>query len=339
MSLSEFEIIQKYFQIEDLSLSREEVVLGIGDDGAILDLPAQDQLVISTDVLVDSVHFPSDSNPEQIATRALAVNLSDLAAMGAEPLCFTLGLVLADASKSWLQQFSQGLIKIARRYNIALVGGDLSKGPTTIAIQVHGITRKGKALRRDTARVDDLIFVTGCLGDGAIALSSMGLPSHLGDSFQLEPDQPSRNCANYFEQAYFAPQPRIEFAQHCGDFITSAIDISDGLIGDIGHICTKSGVGAKLYAGKFAFSDSANCCVSPENLLRAALYGGDDYELCVTVAKDAEKEFLAKAKEANTPVSCIGEITTDSIVRCLSNNGEEIPLEESAYRHFQEANS
>ncbi|NKB35135.1 MAG: thiamine-phosphate kinase [Pseudomonadales bacterium] len=339
MSLSEFEIIQKYFQTADLAVSREEILLGIGDDSAILSLAAEDQLLISTDVLVDSVHFPSDANPEKIATRALAVNLSDLAAMGAEPLCFTLGLVLADASESWLQQFSQGLIKLARQYNIALIGGDLSKGPTTIAIQVHGIAKSGKALRRDAANVGDLIFVTGCLGDGAIALASMGLPSHLGASFQLEQDQPSSNCASYFEQAYFEPQPRIEFALQCGDYISSAIDISDGLIGDIGHICTNSRVGAALNVAEFPYSDSATCCVSTDNLLRAALFGGDDYELCVTVAKHDREKFQARAEEANTRISCIGEITEDRKVRCYSGTGEEIPLNENAYRHFQEGNS
>ena len=336
MSLSEFEIIQKYFDSAELTLNREEVLVGIGDDGALLNLGVEDHLVISTDVLVESIHYPANANPKKIASRALIVNLSDLAAMGAKPLCFTLGLVLADASEPWLQQFSHGLAEVAKRFNIALVGGDLSKGPTTIAIQVHGTTQSGNALCRYGAQAGDSIFVTGCLGDGAIALASMGLPSHLGDSFQLEKDQPAANCAAYFDAAYFQPEPRIDFALQCASFITSAIDISDGLVGDLGHICAKSNVGATLKAANIPTSDSASCCVSSDNLLRAALYGGDDYELCVTVSPGNQKAFLAAAKESGTRVSYIGEITENPELVCISESNEEIVLQSNAYSHFKD---
>ena len=167
-------------------------------------------------------------------------------------------------------------------------------------------------------------------------MASMGLPSHLGASFQLEKDQPAAKCTSYFDAAYFQPEPRIEFALQCASFITSAIDISDGLVGDLGHICEKSNVGATFKAADIPTSDSASCCVSSENLLRAALYGGDDYELCVTVSPHNRRAFLAAAKESGTRVSCIGEITENPEIVCISESNEEIALQSNAYSHFKD---
>lgn len=334
MRLSEFELIRKYFNTANLAFEKNEVLLGIGDDAALLNLTKEQELAISTDVLVESVHFPAGAEPAKIASRALAVNLSDLAAMGAKPLCFTLGLVLADANESWINSFSRGLAKTARQFNIALVGGDVSKGPTTIAIQVQGLTRPGKALRRDGARLGDQVYVTGDLGDGAIALASLGIPTHLGDTFLFNENQPSSACSQYLEKAYYEPEPRIEFARLCAEFINSAIDVSDGLLGDLGHICKSSGMGARINIEDIPFSDSARCCVTSENLLRAALYGGDDYELCVTVAEDKREQFLLKARESRTKITCIGEIVEGNTISFLNTAGAEIPLEQSAYEHF-----
>jgi thiamine-monophosphate kinase len=334
MSLSEFEVIREFFNKKELALDREEVLLGIGDDAALLSVPSEKVLSISTDMLVESVHFPKDAAPAQIAKRALLVNISDLAAMGAEPLCFTLSLAIAKQSERWLQQFSQGLVEIAQRYNIALVGGDLVAGPTTISIQVHGLNSSENCLRRDRARVGDLIFVTGCLGDGAVALVSLGLKTHLGDSFKINKEEYSINCQNYFNSIYFEPEPRIEFARSCGKYIASAIDISDGLIGDLGHICKASGVGATLFVDEIPYSQSANCCMSKPNLLQAALYGGDDYELCVTVAKTDQEAFMQAAESTNTPVRCIGEINDSDRICCHNNSGEELQLHNESYMHF-----
>jgi len=304
MSLSEFEIIQHYFKTAALMQNRSEVVLGIGDDGALLEIPDGHELAISTDVLVESVHFPSGASPEKIANRALAVNLSDLAAMGAKPLCFTLGLVLAE--------------------------------PTTIAIQVKGIVESGKALMRSTATAGESIYVTGTLGDGAIALASMGIDSHLGEGFRIEEGQASEQCRQYFEDAYFFPEPRIDFSRSCANFITSAIDISDGLVGDLAHICESSGVGALIETDKLPVSGSARCCVSNENLLRAALYGGDDYELCVTVAKENEEAFVSQAEKQGTGITRIGHIFEGDSVRLENSAGNSIALDQSAYQHFKD---
>lgn len=335
MSLSEFDIIKKYFQAPSLALNKPEVVLGVGDDAALISVPSEDQLAISTDVLVESVHFPIGADPAKIATRALAVNLSDLAAMGARPLCFSLGLVLPEVSEVWLAKFSEGLSELAQRFDIALIGGDLSRGPTTIAIQVQGTVPEGTALRRDSAQIGDAIFVTGSLGDGVIALASMGLPTHLGNSFQLESSPPAAKCKEYFENAYFSPEPKIEFAQACSEFISSAIDVSDGLVGDLSHICNRSGVGARLNIDKLPFSDSARCCVSNANLIRAALYGGDDYQLCVTVAQNKIEDFLRAAQQNETEVSCIGEIVEGDSVSLRTGAGDNWEVEETAYQHFK----
>ena len=334
MSLSEFEIIQEFFNKKELLLDRDEVLLSIGDDAALLNIPSEKHLAISTDMLVESVHFPVDAPPAQIAKRSLLVNISDLAAMGAKPLCFTLGLALADRDESWLRQFSQGLIEIAQRFNIALVGGDLVAGPTTISIQVHGLCNSTNSLRRDGAKSGDLIYVTGYVGDGAVALASLGIKSHLGENFQINKEKHSASCQDYFEKAYYEPQPRIEFAMNCEKYITSAIDISDGLIGDLGHICNASSVGATLFVDGLPFSSSASCCMSEDKLLLAALYGGDDYELCVTIAKADQAAFIQAAKQSNTAVSCIGEIVAGNRISCENNSGEELQLDNEAYMHF-----
>tara|TARA_B100000686_G_C16716683_1_gene932468 strand:+ start:67 stop:1071 length:1005 start_codon:yes stop_codon:yes gene_type:complete len=334
MSLSEFEIIRKYFKSAELALKKEEILLGIGDDAAILDVSSDNQLVVSTDILVESVHFPATATPSKIATRALLVNLSDLAAMGAQPLCFTMALVLNDSSESWLKSFSEGLAKIAQRYKIALVGGDLSKGPTTIAIQVHGIAKPGKVLRRNAANIGDLIYVTGTLGDGAISLASLGVSPHVGDFFRFNDEQIPLDCVQYFEQAFYEPKPRLDFAKQSAEYINSAIDISDGLIGDLGHICKCSGVGAILKVEDFPYSDSARCCVSAKNRLLAALYGGDDYELCVTVTKKNQQQFIAKANETNTKITCIGEIIEGNLIHYLNERGEKVRFDDKAFQHF-----
>lgn len=334
MSLSEFDIIKKYFQASDLALNKSEIDLGVGDDAALISVPAGHQLAVSTDVLVESVHFPKGADPAKIASRALAVNLSDLAAMGAKPLCFSLGLVLAEISEAWLTKFTHGLGGIAKEFDIALIGGDLSRGPTTIAIQVQGTALHGMALRRDGAKVGDAIFVTGSLGDGVIALASMGLATHLGSSFRLVGNQ-SAACKGFFDQAYYFPEPKIEFAQACSEFISSAIDVSDGLVGDLSHICERSGVAANVNIDKLPFSDSARCCVSGENLIRAALYGGDDYQLCVTVAQDNVQDFLRTAKEKGTVVNCIGEIVEGDSVCLSTGEDKQWNVEELAYQHFK----
>ena len=338
MLKTEFEIIENFFATSDLDFEQKGVDLGIGDDAALIRVPDGHNLSISTDILVEGRHFPIDAEADQIAKRALSVNLSDLAAMAAKPFCFTLGLVLPEPTEAWLSKFSAGLGEIARKFQIRLVGGDLSEGPMTIAIQVHGINPIGAALRRDGAKIGDQVFVTGSLGDGAIGLMCLEGKSHLGSSFQLASD-PSRPCLDYFEKAYYQPTPRIDFSIHCRDYITSAIDISDGLRGDLQHMVKASGVGARLDIESIPVSEFAKRCLNLENLYKAALFGGDDYELCITVSKDRCAEFVAAAGQIETKVTCIGEIIEGEGVELTSPGGEAKPIDGESYLHFSDLQS
>ncbi|NQV69081.1 MAG: thiamine-phosphate kinase [Pseudohongiella sp.] len=334
MYQSEFEIIRRYFAESGLYFDKSGVELGIGDDAALLQVPEDKLLALSMDILVESVHFPMSADPGLVANRALAVNLSDLAAMAAEPFCFTLGLVLPDNDEHWLQEFSQGLLPLARKYNCPLVGGDITRGPLSICIQVQGLCEKHHAVRRSGACVGDKIYVSGTLGDGAIALASLAQESHLGKSFAFISENISANCRQYFENAYYKPEPRIELARRTASLLSSGIDISDGLLGDLGHITQASGVGAKLSVNLLPFSASAICCMSEENRLLAALHGGDDYELCCTLPANNCAQFEEQARQADTPVTCIGEIVAGSGIVYVDEAGNSLSIEAASYQHF-----
>jgi thiamine-monophosphate kinase len=333
MSQSEFDIIKKYFETPDLNQENEHIELGIGDDAALISVPGGQNLAISTDVLVEGVHFPENADAGLVAKKALAVNLSDLAAMAANPFCFTLGLILPDASEKWLSKFSLALGKMAKEYGIALVGGDVSQGPLTIAIQVHGTSRFGESLRRDKAKVGDIIYVTGTLGAAAAGLLCVGGPSHIGDSFKLIDDHPPRNCRDFLVKAYYEPKPRINFALRCKEYINSAIDISDGLQGDLSHILRASKVGARVEIGRIPVSKEASSCLTTENLYRAALYGGDDYELCVTVPPENCAKFEQEALRSGTRITRIGEIIKGSELQLVSVSETNF-LVDHPYLHF-----
>lgn len=339
MPQSEFEIIRRYFADSGLQFPRAGITLGIGDDAALLNVPSDHLLVMSMDVLVESVHFPPNADPALLAQRALAVNLSDMAAMAAEPLCFTLGLTLPQADAGWLAGFSAGLLKLARHYNCPLVGGDLARGRLNIAIQVQGLVQPDKVMRRSGANIGDRIYVSGYMGDGAIALASMGLPTHLGDAFALL----NRECTPlqraYFHAAYYQPEPHIALAQALAPFTNSGIDISDGLAGDLGHILRASGVGATLQTSALPYSEAARHCMSPRNCELAALYGGDDYELCVTVAPAQCAAAEAAAAAVGVPFTCIGEIVAGSSLQCIDGGGNSREIGRAAFQHFQSTTS
>jgi thiamine-monophosphate kinase len=333
-SHSEFEIISRFFARPNLSFPREGIELGIGDDAALIAVPPNKHLAMSMDVLISGIHFPADADPSLIANRALAVNLSDLAAMGAEPYCFTLGLVLPQSDEKWLADFSAGLVQLAKQYNCPLVGGDTSRGPLSISIQVQGLVDKNRAARRSGANVGDKIYVSGTLGDGAIALLALGLDSHLGSEFTLAVSEPSTACLQFFEDAYFKPQPQIGLASAAGKLFSSAIDISDGLQGDLQHILDESEVAGNINLGAIPFSESALCCLSPENRLLAALFGGDDYELCFTLAEKNCVEVESIAKELGVRITCIGDINAGEGIGYLDVDGSPIGATAQAFQHF-----
>lgn len=330
VSIGEFELIKQYFQREAGAFG---VSLGIGDDCALLQPPAVKQLAVSMDTLVADVHFPRDADPALIAERALRVNLSDLAAMGAEPLWFTLGLTLPEADSSWLEAFSEGLFRVAKEYHCDLVGGDTTRGPLSITIQVHGAVDAAQALLRSKARAGDRIYVTGHLGDGAAALALI-----MG---QLDVEA---EAADYLRDRYYRPRPQLQAGEKLRGLATAAIDISDGLLADLGHICTRSGVAANVDVRRLPVSAAVlslveKGCVDRNKSMQWALCGGDDYQLCFTVpearAEAVEKLISAGDIEA-TP---IGDIVPGEGVHCYQGESEldldALGIGNTGYQHFE----
>jgi len=328
MSLTERDIVSRYFNVPELTLPRSEIELGPGDDAAVLHVPEGKRLVVSADVLTAGAHFPEDAAADLVAYRSLAVNLSDLAAMAAEPLCFTLALTLPQADSKWLAAFSRGLAELAGEFRCSLVGGDLSRGPLQIAIQVHGLCVAGHELRREGARPGHKVYVTGWVGDGALGLAGLGVAAS-NIAFNAPLEELPEECRAHFHNAYFRPRPRIGFALAAAPLIACAIDVSDGLLGDAGHLAAAAGVGMALYPKQFPFSPSARCCADPETRIRAALAGGDDYELCFAADPANERELMAIAADMDLPLTCIGEVTAGVGVRCA---GMEADL--SSFDHF-----
>lgn len=319
MALSEFELIRHYFAQASARSQRSDVVLGIGDDCAILAPQAGDELAVSVDTLVAGVHFPEQANPYDIAYRSLAVNLSDLAAMGAQPAWFTLALTLPEANRQWLGSFSQGLSDVANRFDIALVGGDTTRGHLTISIQVIGSVPEGQAMRRDGANCGDGIYVTGFIGDAAAGLEQVKVGKPRG----------------YLAQRFSRPQPRVSLAQALRQVATAAIDISDGLLADLTHILERSEVGAKVALEHLPLSDQLIDECGLEMARKLALRGGDDYELCFCAGAGQSAEIEAISRDLGVPITSIGEIVSQPGLRLYDAAGEVVAAPEKAgYQHF-----
>lgn len=322
---SEFDIIRQYFMHNE---ARADVVFGIGDDAAILDISQhhqQQQLVQSVDTLVAGVHFPIETSPQDIAYKALAVNLSDMAAMGAEPAWFTLAISLPDDNAAWLKAFSESLFSLAKIYNVQLIGGDTTNGPLCISITINGFVPEGKALTRNTAEVTDKIYVSGTIGNAALALAAWQ-----GDCLLRE------ESMSYLNEKLNRPQPQVELGILLREYASACIDISDGLIADLQHITDNSKVGATIHFEKIPLSQEFKLNITDEALLLPlALSGGDDYELCFTIPENKQLEFEKQVKEHKIPVTCIGEIESQQDVRCLLNS-KEIDIQGTGYEHFVE---
>ncbi len=319
MSLTEFEIIERYFK-QDVA-NRPDVIRGSGDDAAILRVPEGQDLVVSTDTLVSGTHFPTTMNPGDIGYRSLAVNLSDLAAMGAEARWLTLALTLPQADEHWLSEFSEGLMQLATQQQIALVGGDITRGPLSITVQVLGVVPRGSALQRCGARPGDLLYVTGTLGGPGLALEAIAGRSGY-----------SANLTAALMQRFNRPEPRLAAGLVLRDLASSAIDISDGLLADLGHILAASQAGAVVRIDTlplFATGEE----VSRDSLLQHALVSGDEYELCFTIAPSRQGEMVRQLAGV-CPVRCIGEITDGAGLRCVDGKGRVCTPAGSGYRHF-----
>jgi len=325
MSLNEFSLIEKYFAHFGQG---ESIVKGVGDDAAILDIPKGNQLVTSVDTLVSGVHFPQDAEAGQIARRALRVNLSDLAAMGAKPLGFTLALTIPGIKEDWLSAFSAALAEDALTFNCPLIGGDTTAGLLTITLSVFGTVPDGQALLRSGAQHGDHIYVTGHLGDAAAALSL------LKASDIDEPKNQLRTGREYLLNRFYQPTPRLPAGEKLRSLASAALDVSDGLLADLGHITRQSGVGAQINVHRLPLSETLKEFKDQQQAIQWALTGGDDYELCFTVPakKNAIVEAMISLGELNATE--IGRIIEGNKIRCLGADGEMLVFDEAGYQHF-----
>jgi thiamine-monophosphate kinase len=320
--MNEFELINRYFATQPVT--RSDVALGIGDDAAVLDVPSGRQLVVSTDMLVAGVHFPENTDAESIGHKALAVNLSDIAAMGAEPAWFTLNLSLPQGEASWLEGFCQGMFRLAETYRVALVGGDTTRGPLTIGVQIMGLVPTGRALRRRGARPGDRIYVTGHLGDAALGLrvlqGGLDLPAELRALALARLDRPA---------------PRVQAGQRLRGIASACIDISDGLVADLGHILEASGAGARIHLTRLPQSPVYAHAFQQVGW-DAALGGGDDYELCFTLPRENEAAFQDIADQLGVPCSHIGDIEAEPGLRIRDAAGKPYVAARAGFDHFRE---
>lgn len=318
--MNEFEIIEHFFK-QAYPASKGNLILGIGDDAAIINVAEETELVISTDTLVSGVHFFENSLPEDIAYKALSVNLSDIAAMGALPRWVTLSLTLPDNNLDWIKKFSSSFNQLALEHSLVLIGGDLTKGPLSITVQIHGVAPKGKSLRRSGAGSGDLIYVTGELGAAAYALN------HIKDSESF-PSVSDKELLRFNR-----PEARIKTGLELRDNATSCIDISDGLLADLGHILKASNVGAEIKISKIPYSDSLKK-LDKEIAIELALTGGDDYELCFTLPNGLSETAISEL-ELICPIHCIGKINKEtSKLKLIDENDEIYEIKSEAYRHF-----
>ena len=318
--MDEFQLIDRYFCRPMLS---EGVKVGIGDDGAVLTTRSDQDLVVVTDTLVDGVHFSSDVAPSDLGHKTLAVNLSDLAAMGAEPDWATLNLVLPTVDSKWLEEFSTGFFSLADRCHVTLVGGDTSRGPLNITVTAGGWVPRGQALCRTGARDGDLIYVSGTVGDAALGLQLVSGPGGV-----LEDRQ------NRLVERLLRPEPRLRLGQALRPWATAAIDLSDGLAVDLAHVGVASGgLGAVIEENRLPLSAEALELRTRKELIPIALGGGDDYELCFCVPPEYRGEIDRLGDELRLPLTMIGKIDSAPGIWLVGESGVRQEYRSGGHRH------
>ncbi len=316
--MSEFDLIKRYFTHPSPTAE-----LGVGDDAALVRISPGMELAVSVDMLVSGTHFFADADPYLLGRKALAVNLSDLAAMGAQPRWALLAVALPQADEAWLRRFSEGFFDVARQHDVELIGGDTTRGPLNISVTIMGGAPQGAALRRGSARLGDDVWVSGRLGDAALALA------HLQGRVRL-PDAAFAACAG----ALHDPQPRVALGLALRGVAHGAIDISDGLLADLGHILECSNVGADIRFDAVPVSDALRPYLNEAMGRHCALAGGDDYELCFT-APAAERDTVAAiGSQLGLPLTRIGVIVVGNVCTVRDKNGSIIKMGESGFDHF-----
>jgi len=316
MTAGEFDLIAR---IRARCATRPDVVLGIGDDAALLAPPPGMQLAVAMDTLNAGVHFPHETLPADIGWKALAVNLSDLAAMGAQPAWCTLSLSLLQADAAWIDGFLDGFLALAGAHHVALVGGDTTRGPLSVCVTAHGFVEAGTALRRCGAHIGDDVWVSGTLGDAAGALAQLQAGNAVDPALRERLDRPI---------------PRIELGRALRGIATACIDVSDGLLADLGHICVASGVGAEVELGSLPASAASRSAFDEESRRMLQATGGDDYELCFTAPESMRSEVELAARESGIEVARIGRIVAGAGVVAHGEHGESWTPPRKGYAHF-----
>lgn len=296
--IGEFDLIERFFKTAANALctnANQAITLGIGDDCALIKPGADEEVAITSDMLVEDSHFFAGTNPELLGRKALAVNLSDLAAMGARPIGFTLAIALPTANNTWLETFSKGLFAVAKEYSCPLIGGDTTAGPLTISITAFGATPKGEAIRRSGAKPGEDIWVSGIVGDARLTLAALRHEVNLSKQDLLQIEHRMHN-----------PTPRIKLGMQLRNIASSALDVSDGLLGDLHHILKQSQVDAEIYLGQLPKSDT----LQKQDLQiqnQFAACGGDDYEICFTASASQRDKIQAISKSIGLPLTIIGK--------------------------------
>lgn len=319
MPLSEFELIERYFR--DCGHRRGDVILGVGDDAAVLQCPAGAQLAVAVDTLVEDVHFPRGSPAQSIGHRALAVNLSDLAAMGARPAWALLALTLSEADERWLAQFAAGLDALAQAHGVALVGGDTTRGPMSVTVTVLGHLPPGRGLRRGGGAPGDALFVSGTPGDAAAGLAL--------EQGRLAPCEQ----AEYLRRRFLFPTPRLALGERLRELASGCIDVSDGLLADAHKLARASGCGVELMAAALPLSAPLLGAVGMSRAREFALSGGDDYELCFTVRPHALERLACELPPAEWGYRRIGTLQAQPGARVMDEAGV-LEASSSGYDHF-----
>jgi thiamine-monophosphate kinase len=316
MGAGEFDLIAR---IRARVATRADVVLGIGDDAALLAPPPGRQLVVTADTLNDGVHFPRGTSPADVGWKALAVNLSDLASMGAEPAWCTLSLSLPQSDPAWIEGFLDGFLDLAGQHGIALVGGDTTRGPLSIAVTAMGLVEPGRALRRDGARVGDEVWVTGTLGDAAGGLALLG-----------------REPVPALRARLDRPTPRVAAGRALAGIATACVDVSDGLLADLGHVCARSHVAARIDVDALPASAALREAFGEADRIALQASGGDDYELCFTAPADAGADIGAVSAQLGVRFTRIGRIVAGEGVHPVDAKSQPWSSPRRGYDHFAE---
>ncbi len=314
---SEFDLIRRHF-----SPSLTHTLLGCGDDCALVVPSPGRQLAITTDLLVEGTHFLPGTDAEALGHKTLAVNLSDLAAMGAQPRWIFLALSLPVADETWVAAFARGLLALADRFGVDLAGGDTTRGPRTLCVTAIGEVVPGRALRRDGAKLGDDVYVSGCTGEAAFGLQTC-----------RETVAAAASDVAHCRQRLDRPDPRVALGLALAGVAHACIDVSDGLVADLGHVCEASGLGARLDWSCVPQSSALSCC-PPDARRRHVLSGGDDYELIFTAPTAARHEIAMRAAEAGTPVTRIGAMVMPPGVRVFDRDGRDITPGRGGFDHF-----